>query len=169
MKKVLLLLITTCFISYIQAQDFNKGDKAINLGLNLGYGWGFGVAGSAEVGIADNISVGAQAGFTTSNYGTFGYNYRLSYINFGGRGNYHFTQFLKELDISVDKLDVYGGVNLNYFLLRYGGDYGLGGYANRGYIGFGGQLGARYKFKDKYGFYAETGFPFTAVGITFGM
>lgn len=153
------------------AQAFEKGDKLVNVGINLGGtygGGGVGVGGSFETGIHDFISVGAQADFVSWNYGWTGYNWKYNFLNIGGRGSYHFGKHF----LDVDKLDLYAGLALGYRIASYKDPSGWSGSYTSSYgsgVFLGGYGGARYYFKPSLGAFAEVGYnasPLKA-GITF--
>ena len=108
MKKLLVIaFILATTNGYAQA--FQKGNKLLNLGLGLNsyYSGGIPFGASFEVGINDDLSVGANVDYlSTSNYG-----YRFTALYFGGRGSYHFN---KVLNIKDEKLDLYAGAGLGY-------------------------------------------------------
>ncbi len=161
-KTITFLLITLCISSF--GQTFKKGTKVVNLGV--GYIIGPGVAGSAELGVADDISVGLVAGYSRYSFGYLTSNYSSNYLLVGGRGSYHLGTILKGAGVSVDKLDFYLGVSGGLQKYFYGGD--LSYYGGRtGNVFFGGHGGARYQYKEKLGFFAEGGTPFSTIGITF--
>ena len=153
--------------SNAQAQ-FEKGDKLLNAGINLGGtygGGGIGVGASFEVGVHDFISVGAQGDFVSWNYGWIGSNVRYNFLSIGARGSYHYGKHF----LTIDNLDLYAGVALGYRIASYSG-------AGSGYVSTygsgvfpGGFAGARYYFKENMGVFAEVGYnasPLKA-GITF--
>ncbi len=166
MKKTLTLL-TFLFLLFSFpsiSQTYKKGTKSINLGV--GFIIGPGVAGSAEFGIADDISVGVIGSYSRYSFGYLSSNYSSNYLLVGGRGSYHLGTVLKSAGVDVDKFDPYIGISAGIQKYFYGGD--LSYYAGRtGGIFFGGHGGVRYKYKEKLGFFAEGGTPFSTIGITF--
>jgi hypothetical protein len=157
---ILIFLIST----NLYAQKFAKGSKVVNLGV--GYIYGPGVAASAEFAVADDISVGAVAGFSRYSFGYLASNYSSNYILIGGRGSYHLNTILSDAGVKLDKFDVYIGLSGGFQKYIYTGD--LSFYAGRtGNIFIGGHGGIRYQFKEKLALYAEGGSPFSTVGISF--
>ena len=161
MKKLFILsfiCISALIASKAQAQAFKNGDKLLNLGLGLNsyYSGGVPFGASFEVGIDDDISVGANVDYlSTSNYGA-----RFTALYFGGRGSYHFN---KVLNIKDEKFDLYAGAGLGYRSFSWEDTYtGLSIDAYGSGIYFGVHLGAKYYFSDKIGAFAELG----AVGST---
>lgn len=166
---IVLALVLTGNTSFAQA--FEKGDKLVNAGINLGGtygGGGVGVGGSFEAGIHDFISVGAQVDYVSWNYGFTGYDWKYNFLTVGGRGSYHFGKHF----IKVDNLDVYAGLALGYRISQYKDPSGWSGSYNNSYgsgVFLGGYAGARYFFKPTLGAFAEVGHnasPLKA-GITF--
>jgi hypothetical protein len=110
------LLTTTSFAQYQQ------GDKLLNVGIGLGAGYGGGVplGASFEVGITDDISVGGQIDYYSwsYDYGFAGvnYGYRYTFIPIAVRGSYHLN---KVLNLNNDKLDLYGGAGLGYYISSF--------------------------------------------------
>lgn len=152
--------------------QFEKGDKLLNLGINLGGtygGGGIGLGASYEAGVHDFISVGAQADFTTWSYGGFsGYKWRYNFFTVAARGSYHFGKHF----LTMDNLDLYAGPALGYRISSYSTPDGFSGIYDDGYgsgVFFGVFAGARYYFKPNMGVFAEVGYnasPLKA-GITF--
>jgi hypothetical protein len=160
--KITCLFLLSVSISF--AQKFEKGTKAVNLGV--GYIYGLGVAGSAELGVVDDVSVGVIAGFSRYSFGYAFSNYSSNYLLVGGRGSYHLGTILAGAGIKLDKIDPYIGVSAGFQKYFYGGD--LSYYAGRtGNIFLGGHGGVRYQYKEKLGFFVEGGTPFSTIGITF--
>ena len=175
MKNILSTLIVIALLGMtsqsVFAQQFEKGDKLVNVGIGLGsyYGGGVAVGAAFEYGITDFISVGAQADFYTWGYNFGGgYKYRYTFLPIAARGSYHFGKHFLE----VDKLDLYGGVALGYYISSFKDDSGYSGVYNDGYGGkglFGVFGGGRYYFKPNIAGFAEVGYNVTPlkVGITF--
>lgn len=174
MKKILSLLFVATILSVSSQQAFaqyEKGDKLLNLGLNLGGtygGGGAGVGASFEAGVHDFISVGAQADFVTWNYGYFGYKWRYNFFTVAARGSYHFGKHF----ITMDKLDLYAGPALGFRAASYSSPSGYSGLYDNAYgsgVFFGAFAGARYYFKPNMGAFAEVGYNASPlkVGITF--
>jgi hypothetical protein len=99
-----------------QAQVFNKGDKALNVGIGLGSTYGYlsygtsvpPLSASFEVGITDKIGIGRFGVGGILAYTKYGdASFSVSNIIIGARGLYHF-------DLDVEKLDLYGGIMLGY-------------------------------------------------------
>jgi hypothetical protein len=135
-----------------------KGMNTVNAGIGIGT-FGFNGTGGLPVtigydhGITDQISVGAYLGMVRTKYA---YDYKYKYTIFGVRGSYHFNELL---EIDNPKIDVYGGVAINYrnYTLKYeweGHSEKLSGST----LGIGIHAGGRYFFSEKFGAYAELGY-----------
>ncbi|WP_254561431.1 hypothetical protein [Dyadobacter diqingensis] len=174
MKNILSTLIVIAVLGITSQSafaQFEKGDKLLNAGINLGGtygGGGVGVGASYEAGIHDFISVGGQADFTTWNYGFVGYKWKYNFFTIAARGSYHYGKhFLK-----MDNLDLYAGPAIGYRVSSFSDPDGYSGLYDDGYgsgVFFGVFAGARYYFKPKMGVFAEVGYnasPFKA-GIAF--
>lgn len=160
MKKILLMLFVAAFLSVASEKAFaqyEKGDKLLNVGLDLGgtYGGGLGVGASYEVGIHDFISVGAQADFMRWDRSFAGYKWGYNFFTAAARGSYHFGKHF----IKVDNLDLYAGPALGFRASSYSDNTGYSGYENNygGGLFFGVFAGVRYYFKPNMGAFAEIG------------
>jgi hypothetical protein len=146
MKKTTLfltiLLMTLMYSTSSTAQDI-KGVSHLNLGIGVGtFGFsgtgGLPIVASFEHGVTDKIGVGVYLGYLSR---TFGTDYKWNYYMIGARGSYHFNELL---NVSNEKVDIYGGAMLFYrgFSSKYKGsgtavDYNfsqaIGGFAELGY------------------------------------
>ena len=173
MKKILfMLLVATVFSLATQNAfaQFEKGDKLLNVGLNLGGtygGGGVGVGASFEGGVHDFISVGGQFDFVHWGYGGGGYGYggwNYNFISIGARGSYHYGKHF----LTIDKLDLYAGPALGYRIASSSYD-GIGYDAYGSGVFFGAFAGAKYYFKPTLGVFAEVGYNASPlkVGIAF--
>ncbi|SOD96839.1 hypothetical protein [Spirosoma fluviale] len=152
---------TQSFAQYVP----DKGSKLLNLGIGVGgYGGiGFGgggiaFGGSFEAGVAKNITVGGIASFRS--YSGVG-----SYYSIGARGSYHFNELL---NMSDEKVDLYGGLGLIYSGFSYKDGFLSSAY-NYGGIDLGLHIGGRYFFSEKVGGFAEVGVGVAPLqlGVTF--
>ena len=96
MKKAIFLCVAMMAIgslSFAQNGAFSNGDKLLNVGIGVNsyYSGGIPVGASFEVGVTDEISVGGNVDFLSSNY--VGGN-KFTAIYFGARANYHFNEIL---------------------------------------------------------------------------
>ncbi len=153
----ILLFITTTTLFAQQNGAFSKGDKLLNIGIGVNsfYDAGIPIGASFEKGITDNISVGVNADYLSSDYASL----KFTAVYFGVRASYHVNDLLK---IDNKKIDVYGGPTLGYRSfswkdtdLNLGDDYGSGLY-------LGVYAGGKYYLNDKIGLFAEAG----AIGST---
>ena len=174
MKKILFSFLIAAVLGVTSEKafaQFEKGDKLLNAGINLGGtygGGGIGVGASFEGGVHDFISVGGQADLVTWNYGSFGYDWKYTFFTVAARGSYHYGKHF----LTVDNLDLYAGPSLGYRVASYKDPSGFSGNYYNDYdngVFFGAFAGARYYFKPTVGVFAEVGYnasPLKA-GITF--
>lgn len=182
MKNFNFLLLAVGLLAGTQSfAQYAKGDKLLNAGIGLSsyYGGGLPIGVSLEVGITDEISVGAQIDYSHWSYGYNygpGYNYKYSYtfIPVAVRGSYHVN---KLLNLNNDKIDLYGGAALGYYISSFKfsdatGSTPVGYNYNDAYgskVLFGIHIGGRYYFKPNLGAFAELGYGVSALklGVTF--
>ena len=178
-----------------QDQAFQKGQKDLNIGIGLGNtivdGYAYNVwppiSVSLDYGVTDDISIGGYLGFTGAsdkytgweNYGPGNSNgggyytdtYRWTYYIVGARAAYHFGKFIK-----VPKLDLYAGLMLGYDFAHYSysttsvyPNHYDNSYQSYGGFAFSIYGGARYRFTDKVGAFAELGYgiSFFTLGVNF--
>ena len=164
------LLATVLISTAAHAQDV-KGKNFLNAGIGLGT---FGLSGtgglpitaSFEHGFTDKISAGGYVGFVQRK---FAHDWKYTYFVIGARGSYHFNELL---NVTNEKLDVYGGASLYYrgYRLKYGDDEISDLYdTNGGTVGLALHAAARYMFKENLGAYAELGYGVSPLqlGVTF--
>jgi hypothetical protein len=173
MKKVFtmfcfILLLMTAREASAQA-EIDKGNVLLNAGLGVGYIYADGVPilFSAEWAINDAISIGPYLGFTSWKYRAYGYKWSYTFFDFGARGSYHFS---KHLNMSTDKLDLYGSVLLGYRVASYNDPDGFVGTSTYGSSVTGGVVGgARWYFTDSFAVNAEIGYGLAPIylGVTF--
>ena len=104
-----LVVLTTTTLFAQQNGGFSKGDKLLNIGIGVNsfYDGGIPIGASFEKGITNNISVGVNADYLSSDYASL----KFTAIYFGVRASYHVNDLLK---IESKKIDVYGGPTLGY-------------------------------------------------------
>lgn len=193
MQKLILLLLLPVMMG---AQSFEKKQVDLNLGLGLGNTFAASghyramppISAAIEYGVTDDISIGGYLAFATAawrytgrdwcnngnNSGYYDYTdeYRWTYYIVGVRGAYHFGRFIKE-----DKLDLYAGLLLGNNFAHYNfssndpcSNHHSDTYAQSygGFI-FGGFVGARYRFTEKVGAFAEFGYgiAYLTIGVNF--
>jgi hypothetical protein len=160
MKRILLvavLLVVAISMSFAQ-MAYNKGDQVLSLGLGIGgfagaYGsGGIAITGGYESGVTENISVGGVLGYSSSTYGSYGYDWKFTYILVGARGAYH-------LDLVHNpKVDTYGGILLGYNIVSYSGPSVSYYTPGASYLAFGIFVGGRYYFNPNWAVQAELGY-----------
>ncbi len=143
MKKLftILTLASVCFLSQkANAQAFEKGNKIINLGLQLQSSVSP-ITISGEYGLTDDIGAGAKISYGSAS--------SVSSFFIGGMANYHLS---KVLSLGVDKLDIYAGPTAG--LYRTGVSI-LGISASSTDFAVLGQAGARYYITDAIGVHGQ--------------
>lgn len=139
------------------AQRVQQGETQLNAGVGFANAYGLPVYAGVDYGVHPDITVGAEASFATKNYSYANYSdFKGKWFAIGVNGNYHFNTLLK----IPNKFDVYAGVTLAYNSFTY--DYpnnwnGYGWDSKASGVGFGGQVGGRYYFTDKFGVNVEFG------------
>ena len=136
MKKQICFFVLSLLLLVFNSANaqFNKDDKLLNVGIGVNsyYNGGIPLSSSFEVGITDEISVGAGLDYLSHRYNTLGVKYGFSALYLGARGSYHFSKLLNLRD---EALDVYGGASLGYRrftwrdnnnLIGLGSSYGSG-------------------------------------------
>ncbi|RCR71505.1 hypothetical protein [Larkinella punicea] len=173
MKKLFssLLVMSLLLVGTQSFAQYQKGDKLLNAGIGLSsyYGGGLPIGASFEVGITDEISVGAQVDFYTWGYNFGGYKWRYTFLPIAVRGSYHVNELL---NLNNDKLDLYGGLALGYYISSFKDNSGYSGFYDNAYgnqVLFGVHLGGRYYFKPNLGAFAEVGYGVSALklGVAF--
>jgi len=165
-KKLLFAVIVVLFSTSMFAQNFAKGDKALNAGIGLG--WASYTTSlspipsfnaSFEAGIVDipNVGVIGVGGF--GSFRTSWYNhgiYRDTYTNgiFAARGVFHFGFF------DTGNFDLYAGVHagIGFSKYSYNGYYFDDYTSTNSYFVDDVFAGARWMKNDKFGFFAELGY-----------
>ena len=157
MKKTIFTLAAIFMISsfsFGQNGAFSNGDKLLNIGLGLNspYSGGIPLGASFELGVTDDISVGANIDYLSNNYKS----YKFSAFYFGIRANYHFNELL---EINNDQVDLYGGLSLGYRNFSWKDKvYGSNlenGYESGTYLGL--IAGGKYYFSENIGAFLELG------------
>lgn len=166
MKKLSVLAAALFLSMVVFAQNgaYSKGDKLLNVGVGLNsyYSGGLPLGASFEVGVTDDISVGANVDYLSHKYGGYGYSWKFTALYIGSRGSYHFNNLL---NIENEKIDVYGGATIGYRSFKWkDSDFEGSGLKNSYGSGvfFGVFAGGKYYFTDNIGGFAELG----AIGST---
>jgi hypothetical protein len=171
MKKLILLGTITLLVSFASKAQYQKGDFLLNAGIGLGYYYAGGVPLmiSGEYAFTDKLTIGGYLSYTTWNRTPFSSaKYHYSFVDFGARGSYHFSELF---GITNEKLDIYGGAFLGYAV-------GSSSYTGPGFavsdtygshVSTGIFAGARYYFAEKVAGYGELGYGISplSIGLTF--
>lgn len=162
MKKLfaIIILLSALVVSQQAFAQYKKGDKLLNAGIGLGayYGGGVPIGASLEFGVTDEISVGPMIDFYSWGYNFGGYKWRYTFVPIGVRGSYHVNELL---NLDNDKLDLYGGLGLGYYISKYSDNSGYVGSYNNAYgsrVFLNAHVGGRYYFKPNLGGFAELGY-----------
>ncbi|MEM8897286.1 MAG: hypothetical protein AAGC85_04245 [Bacteroidota bacterium] len=162
MRNLLYFIFTLliCFFSEssLMAQGFDQDNTLIGIGIGVGSRYTGNtippIGAHFEKGVAEKISVGAFAGFTSTELSDF----KSTIILVGGRGAYHYGN---HLDIP-DEWDLYGGLGIYYVNTSIKSEVRSGfgtetGSSSSGSVDLGFFTGARYYFSDQAGVFAELG------------
>lgn len=167
------LFVAASLLSVTANAQSVKGNNYVNAGVGLGtYGFsgtgGLPITASFEHGFTDKISAGIFFGSIQRKYTN---DYKYKYTIVGVRGSYHFNELL---NVSGDKLDVYGGVSLSRrgYTLKYewnDGDHTQTEKLKANDVVFGIHAAARYMFSQNVGGFAEVGYGISPlqVGVSF--
>ena len=167
------LLVAAFLVSTAANAQSVKGTNYVNAGIGLGtYGFsgtgGLPITASFEHGFTDKISAGVFFGAIQRKYAD---DWKYKYTVIGVRGSYHFNEIL---NVSNEKLDVYGGASLSRrgYTLKYewnDGDHTQTEKATASDVVFGIHAAARYMFSNNIGGYAEVGYGISPLqlGVTF--
>jgi len=184
MKKIAMIMVVVFGVQLMaQGQPFEKGDKTINLGIGIGSALYSGkyykmrippISLSYEQGITNKlgigyIGVGGYFGISGSKweteYLTYEYGWKYTYIVLGARGAYHFDL--------VDNLDIYAGLILgvNIVSSKEIGDFPTGVNVDEQSTGVAHSefAGIRWFFKPNFALMAELGYgiSYLTVGAAF--
>lgn len=184
MKKLTLILtvLALVFINNAEAQNnpslFGNNSKHIRVGAGIN-SFGIPVEVSYDQGFKQNLfgveklnlGLGGYLGYygnkeeigVWTDGSAFGYKY--SHIIIGVRGLFHYPL--------VPKIDTYAGLMLGYNIAsaKFYGDGMDPGNASAGGLAFGGIVGARYQFNNKWGIYAEAGYSisYLSIGLVYSL
>jgi len=160
-KKLFLAIAVVFFTSSMFSQNFEKGDKALNVGIGLGWGSiGYTATpipsfnASFEAGIVDipNVGVIGVGGFGGFRIAPFSYGTYTNTI-VAARGVFHFQFF------DTGNFDLYAGTHLGFgfYNWNYDNTYYLTNYSDSYFVDdvF---VGARWMKNSKFGFFAELGY-----------
>ncbi len=175
MKKLIYLasILLLCPL-FVNGQAFEKGTKVVAAGIGVGSSLGsFNYSsqlpaislqyeqGVWDIGGPGVISLGGYIGYKSYKYtvqsATFESTSKWNYTLLGVRSAYHYT------GLDNDKLDVYGGLMLGYYILNH--SYrDNSGFVNNSGGNFGNTagvsiyVGGRYYFTDQLGAFGELGY-----------
>jgi hypothetical protein len=184
-------LVGVLSVANARAQSFEEGTNVLGVGVGVLGGYSIGFSGSGvsqspaflaffDHGMGDlgpgQWGLGGYVGYKTISYkenylNYYNYDYRYTFLVVGARGTWHYNEWHGN-----DKLDTYGGIMLAYRSISWKDETNYGQYGNlNNYtysgsgVGFSGFLGARYKFTDKVGGFAELGYGITTLqlGVAF--
>ncbi|NPA67432.1 MAG: hypothetical protein GXO50_02365 [Chlorobi bacterium] len=172
-KKLILLAIVavlTVSNSFAQAK-FEKGDKALNAGIGLGWdNYGYDLSpipsfnASFEAGIVElpNVGVISAGGFGAFRFAPYSDGDGVyTYTIVAARGVFHFQFF------DTGDFDLYAGIQSGIGYSNWNYDYDAWDYSDTYFVddAF---VGARWMKNDKFGFFAELGYgiSYLKAGIT---
>jgi outer membrane immunogenic protein len=150
MRRTILTMILFFAASTMFAQSpIDKGQVQLNAGIGLS-SWGIPLYLGLDYGVHKDITIGGEISYRSFNDNWTSHNYHHSIIGISGNGNYHFNSLLN----IPTNWDFYAGLNVGFYKWSSPSDYG-GTHSSR--LGFGGQIGGRYYFSDKFGINLEFG------------
>ena len=165
------MIITVFAALSVASAQHEEGDQNLNIGLGIGGGYYYGGANlpalgvSYEKGIYDKWSVGGYLAYTSSteDYRFFGdvVKYKYTYFTFGARASYHFDVF------EVEELDTYTGAMLGYSVVNVSSEsnFDTDFSAGTSFVTYSFFAGARYRFKDNLGAFAELGLGYAPLSL----
>lgn len=178
-RNLLAIAFILMFSASSFAQEFESGDKVINLGIGIGstlYSGSFyqsslpPLSASFEVGIMDDvleegsIGVGGYVGFSRYKWEYLDWGYKYSNFILGGRGVFHYPL--------LDNLDTYTGLMIGFQIVsakEFGEGFGYNYNASSGGIVGAWYVGGRYYFSDNFAAMAELGYgiAYLNLGVAF--
>lgn len=164
-----LACLTLCMVFSMTAfAQIERGDKYDLVTFGIGASTlGLPIFACIEQTYDDSKSYGAMVSYRRYNEAWQVGQWQHDYLGLGARGDQHF-------DIDLEGLDLFAGLNVGWYLHSWkqtGGtttgspDYGGN---NTGGLGFGGQIGGRYMWKD-FNFFLQLGGGSVASGALFGL
>lgn len=175
-RSLLAIAIAIMFTVSSYAQEFEEGDKVLNLGIGFGSTYYSGtlystalppISASFEVGIKDGIldegslGVGGYVGFSRYKYEYLSWGYNYTNFVIGARGVFHYP--------FMDKLDTYGGLMLGFRVVSakefgdaiFGYDYSTSSSGLTSSI----FVGGRYYFSDNLAAMLELGYGISYINL----
>jgi hypothetical protein len=177
--KIKVLLLATLFafgFLAVHAQNVQKGDKVLNLGIGLGNALYSGsyykssvppISASLEVVAKDGLfdgkgalGIGGYLGYAAYKWEYSGWGYTYTNIIIGPRGYIHYS--------FMDKLDTYAGLLIGYNIIsakEFGTSSGYDYSSSSSGLIWSGFIGGRYYFSDKFAVMLELGSGITYLNI----
>lgn len=149
MKKYIFVLLVSFSTNLFAQSPIEVGQMQFNGGFGFS-NYGLPIYLGLDYGFKDDISLGGELSFRSYNDNILGSKYNHSIIGISANANYHFNTLL---DLT-NEYDVYGGLNLGFYVWNSSGNYP--GSRSSG-IGLGLQIGGRYYFNDNLGVNLEFG------------
>ena len=151
MKKIrMILLLSAIAIFSVNAQgQIANGNSQLNAGVGFS-DWGTPVYVGLDFGIRHDISLGIEGSFRSYNENISGKKYGNAIYGFSGNANLHFNRLLN----IQNRWDFYAGLNLGFYAWETPSDYPNNGHSG---LGWGGQVGVRYYFSNRFGLNLEYG------------
>ncbi len=150
MKKQILVFILVVATSVAFSQGpVSKGESQINLGIGLS-SWGIPIYLGFDHGVHPDITLGAEASYSSYDDNWNNDRYNHSVIGFQGNANYHFNRILE----IPNPWDFYAGLHLGFYSWNSPRDY-EGSHTSG--VGLGAQIGGRYYFSNSMGVNLEFG------------
>lgn len=158
MNKFLINMMIWASLGVFGQRSMYKRTWDLNGGLGVS-NWGMLVYGGFDYGIYKDVSIGAEFSFRSHTHQWKGNStyvptfYRHSMVAALGNVNYHFNTILN----IPDEWDVYAGAHLGYLHAYYDDQYkeaygdSYYNHGSAGKLGYGGQIGGRYYFMDRFG------------------
>jgi outer membrane immunogenic protein len=162
MKKQLIgvFVVLFCYCAKSQA-PVPVGGKQLNAGVGFSSS-GIPIYVGMDFGVHKDITVGGELSYRHYNEDYEGKSYGHSGFGIVANGNYHFNTLLK----MPEKWNLYAGANIGFTIWTSPDDYNGDNVSG---IGFGGQIGGRYFFNEKFGLNLEFGGGSSLVGGKFGI
>jgi len=179
MKKLSILLsvlVVATSVSFAQESVFNKGDKALNLGIGFGSILYMGsyystqvppVSASLEYGYLDGvlekgvIGLGGYVGYSAHKWEYYNWGWRYTTFIIGARGTFHYPL--------VDKMDTYMGLLLGARIVsskEFGTNTGYYDYSAAGSgLAYSWFVGARYFFTPNFAVMGELGYGISYINL----
>ncbi len=175
-RNLLAVLFVVMFSASSFAQEFEEGDKVLNLGIGFGSTFYSGslytsslppLSASFEYGLKDgvlddgSIGIGGYVGFSRYKYEYLDWGYNYTNFIVGARGTFHYP--------FLDNLDTYAGVMLGFRVVsakEFGNQvFGWSYNASSGGLVGSFYAGGRYYFNDNLGAMLELGYGISYINL----